>query len=66
MTGIDKEGQHYFIYDEYYKPQYGFNHLKLKNIKESGKYQFTYGIIFKSDMNNEFPTVNGFKCHFKK
>jgi hypothetical protein len=66
MTGVNKDGQHYFIYDEYYKPQYGFNHLKIKNIKKSGKYIFTYGIIFKSDMKNEFPSVNGFNCHFKK
>lgn len=66
MSGINKDGQHYFIYDEYYKPQYGFNHLKLKNINKPGKYQFIYGIIFKSDMKNEFPSVNGFNCHFKK
>jgi len=66
MSGINKDGNHYFIYDEYYKPQYGYNHLKLKNINKSGKYQFAYGIIFKSDMNNEFPSVNGYNCHFKK
>ena len=59
MSGINENGKHYFIYDEYYKPQYGFNHLKLKNINKPGKYQFIYGIIFKSDMDNEFPSING-------
>lgn len=66
MSGINKEGKYYFIYDEYYEPQYGYNHLKLKNINKTGKYQFLYGIIFKSDMKKEFPLVNGYKCHFKK
>lgn len=64
MTGIDKDGQHYFIYNEYYKPQFGYNHLRIRNTSKSGKYVFTYGIIFKSDMEKEFPYVNGFNCHF--
>lgn len=65
MTGINEKGQHYYIYDEYYEPQFGYNHFKIKNVN-SGKYVFTFGLILKTDLDKEYPEVHGFRCHFKK
>ena len=66
MTGVSQDSAHYFIYDTYYKPQFGYNHLKIRNINKSGKYVFIYGIILKEEMKEEFPKVHGLVCHFRK
>jgi len=65
MTGINEKNEHYSIYDEYYKPKMGVNKFQIKNVK-NGKYKFTYGIILKQDLDEEFPKINGFDCTFLK
>ena len=66
MTGINEKDERYYIYDEYYKPQNGANLIRIKNIKKTGKYVFTFGLIFKSELSKEFPSVKGFTCYFNK
>ncbi|MFH4964863.1 hypothetical protein V8G69_07650 [Gaetbulibacter sp. M235] len=68
MTEIDEKGNYFYVYDTYYKPQFGYNHLRVRNVKSKDKikYKFHYGLMLKSDSNKTTPRIEGISCAFKK
>lgn len=68
MTRIDEKGNHYQVYENHYKPQFGFNHLKVRNVKSknNSKFSFHYGVFLKSEVNKESPRAEGMNCYFRK
>jgi hypothetical protein len=68
MTEINEKGEHFYVYDSYYKPQLGYNHLRVRNVKnrKKMKYKFHYGLMLKSDSNKVNPRVEGINCYFNK
>ncbi len=68
MTEIDDKGQHYYVYETYYKPQFGYNHLRVRNVKnrKRTKYKFHYGLMLKEDSEKEAPRIHGINCTFYK
>lgn len=68
MTRIDENGQYFYVYDTYYKPQLGYNHLRVRNVnsKKRTKYKFHYGLMLKEDFEKETPRIHGINCTFYK
>lgn len=68
MTRIDKSNKYHYVYDEYYKPQYGINHIIIDNVstRDRTKYKLTMGALLYTDRNNSSPYVYGPNCTFYK
>lgn len=68
MTRIDEKGNYYQVYDNYYKPQFGYNHLRVRNVKSEKrtKYSFYYGLFLKSETQKVSPNAEGINCYFYK
>jgi hypothetical protein len=68
MIEINDKVEYLYVYDSYYKPQIGYNHLRVRNVKnrKTTKYKFHFGLMLKSDSKKSTPRIHGINCSFKK
>ena len=68
MTKIDSNGNHYQVYQTFYQPQFGYNHLLIRNVEQSKNYRYNFhiGVFLKSQKYETTPRAEMISCFFQK